>query len=108
MRPVQVVSLAGALKAGIAIGPHALVADEPVESGGTDAGPNPYEYLGAALGTCTVLTLKLYAARKVWPLDAVSTEVTGEQVGEVYRLMRKISLEGPLEAKVSWPGFAFP
>lgn len=50
---------------------HTLIADEPQDIGGDDFGPSPYEYLNAALASCTVMTLKLYANRKNWDLHEV-------------------------------------
>lgn len=50
---------------------HTLIADEPVDIGGSDFGPSPYEYLNAALAACTVMTLKMYAERKQWDLKEV-------------------------------------
>ncbi|MDO7172671.1 bifunctional alpha/beta hydrolase/OsmC family protein [Mariniflexile sp. AS56] len=50
---------------------HSFIADEPVSVGGDDFGPSPYEYLNAAIASCTVMTLKLYAERKKWDLQEV-------------------------------------
>jgi putative redox protein len=52
-------------------GRHMLVADEPVSAGGADVGPGPYEFLLMSLGSCTSMTVHLYAARKQWPLEQV-------------------------------------
>ena len=52
-------------------GRHVLHADEPVVAGGGDTGPGPYELILMALGSCTSMTVHLYAAQKKWPLDQV-------------------------------------
>lgn len=57
-------------------GQHRLVADEPVRSGGQDAGPAPYDLVLAGLGACTAITLRMYAQRKGWDLGEVSVELT--------------------------------
>ncbi len=58
---------------------HQLVADEPVEMGGTDLGPSPYQLLSAALGACTAMTIRLYARRKGMPLAHVACDVTHDR-----------------------------
>lgn len=59
-----IVSSDGFLKQQITAGRHKLIADEPREVGGSDAGPDPYSLLLAALGACTSMTLQLYARQK--------------------------------------------
>jgi len=55
----------------IAAGNHRLKSDEPAEAGGSDLGPTPYDFLLAALGSCTSMTVAMYARRKGWPLQHV-------------------------------------
>lgn len=88
---------------------HTLVADEPENLGGTDAGPNPYDYLVGALGACTAMTLRMYADRKGWPLESVTVRLGHEKIhardcescetenGKIDRIRINIELEGDLE-----------
>ena len=92
----------------ISIGPHQVVADEPKDAGGNDAGPNPYELLLAALGTCTSMTLRMYADRKGWKLEEVRVALTharsyardcaecDEKPTMIDRIERQITLTGEL------------
>lgn len=63
----------------VIVGEHRLLADEPEEYGGDDAGPDPYEWLNGALGACTSMTLRMYAERKGWPVAAVAVDVTHDK-----------------------------
>jgi putative redox protein len=75
---------------------HVIRADEPPEKGGTDTGPEAFELLLASLGACTAITLRMYARRKGWPLDAVQAEAGfDEEQGQ--RLIRmSLALTGAL------------
>jgi uncharacterized OsmC-like protein/pimeloyl-ACP methyl ester carboxylesterase len=55
---------------------HSFIADEPISIGGDDFGPSPYDLLNAGLAACTVMTLKLYAARKKWDLQEIFVYIT--------------------------------
>ena len=59
----------------ITSGRHVLGADEPVELGGQDTGPDPFELVLAGLGACTAMTLRMYAERKGWALDNVEVRL---------------------------------
>lgn len=105
--PVVVRSGVG-LRAEIAAGKHLFCADEPTDVGGRDEGPDPYQLLLASLGACTSMTLKLYAQRKKWPLEAVIVRLSHahghrddcERMDDpecrIQRIEREIELEGPL------------
>lgn len=83
--------------------------DEPRSAGGTEQGPTPYDHIAAALASCTVLTLRMYADRKDWPLEEVRAEVFHEKVhaedcenceheeGDIGLLTRTLTLTGDLD-----------
>jgi uncharacterized OsmC-like protein/fermentation-respiration switch protein FrsA (DUF1100 family) len=94
----------------ITVGPHRFLADEPVDAGGLDSGPGPYDLVLAGLGACTAMTLRLYAERKALPLERVTVELSHGRIhaadcescetkeGMVDRIERAIALAGPLDA----------
>jgi uncharacterized OsmC-like protein len=80
MREVVVHGDAGGFAQQILAGAHALTADEPIDSGGTDIGPSPYDLLLAALGACTSMTVGMYARRKAWPLESVTVRLRHSRI----------------------------
>ena len=64
----------------VTIGRHVMAADEPQSRGGQDAGPSPYEWVLAGLGTCTAITVRMYAERHNWPLARTTVELSHEKV----------------------------
>jgi putative redox protein len=86
----------GGFQQTVTIGPHVLTADEPVADGGSDAGPAPHEWLLAGLGTCTSMTVKMYADRKKWPLESVEVIVEGRREAEAFVFQRRVTLSGAL------------
>ena len=103
----------GKYQAMVVAGKHRMLADEPEEVGGLDSGPSPYDYLSAALGACTVMTLRMYAEHKNLPVTRISATVRhgkvhavdcedcGEEVrrngGRIDRFERRIAVEGDLD-----------
>ncbi|MEI9929091.1 MAG: OsmC family protein [Rhizomicrobium sp.] len=65
--------------------------------GGADAGPAPYEYLLASLGACTAITLRMYAERKEWPLEALEVSLHYERKGDVQHIERTLHFTGALD-----------
>jgi putative redox protein len=103
-----VVQLGAGVRTEITAGDHRLTSDEPAALGGTGGGPTPYDLVAAGLGSCTAVTLRLYADRKDWPLEGVTVHMThgrvhvadclsceDENVG-MFQITRTIDLRGPL------------
>lgn len=102
---------ARSFKQEIVAGEHHLVADEPISAGGGDAGPDPYDYLLAALGVCTSMTVGLYARRKQIPLENITVSLRHSRIyakdceecetkeGMLDRIEVELDLTGPLSAE---------
>src|SRR5258705_10226031 len=110
-REVVVEGSAKGFAQAITVGSHVLPADEPVEAGGTDTGPGPYDLLLAALGSCTSMTVAMYARRKQWPLETVRVRLRHSRIhaadcadcetkeGMLDHIDRDIELAGPLSGE---------
>src|SRR5213079_1157918 len=95
----------------VSIGPHRLLADEPVGAGGEDSGPGPYDLVLAGLGACTSMTMRLYADRKSLPLERVTVTLTHSKIhaedcaecetkaGMLDQIERVIAMEGNLDTE---------
>jgi putative redox protein len=95
----------------VAVGPHRLLADEPVAAGGEDTGLGPYDFLLAGLGACTSMTMRLYADRKSLPLERVTVTLKHSKIhaedcaecetkaGMLDQIDREIAVEGALDAE---------
>ena len=79
MQPV-IVRSGKSLRNDIEAGPHHMIGDEPASAGGTEAGPTPYDFLAAALGTCTSMTLRVVATKESIPLDGVEITVENDRM----------------------------
>ncbi len=100
----------GRFQVSVQAGPHRFLADEPVDVGGADTGPSPYDLMSAALGACTAMTLRMYARLKKLELGLVTVTVRHNKVhaadclectdderargGKIDRFERVISIDG--------------
>jgi putative redox protein len=107
---------AGKFQNVITAGRHRLIADDPASVGGLDCGPSPYDYLAAALGACTSMTLRLYADHKKLPLGRISVDVSHAKShakdceectesernsgGRIDRFERVISIDGEISEEL--------
>jgi uncharacterized OsmC-like protein/fermentation-respiration switch protein FrsA (DUF1100 family) len=95
----------------VSVGPHQMLADEPVAAGGEDSGPGPYDFVLAGLGACTSMTMRMYADRKSLPLQRVTVTLKHSKIyaqdcaecetreGMLDQIDRVISMEGALDAE---------
>ena len=92
----------------VTAGKHQFVADEPIDAGGTDEGPTPYDFLCAALGGCTSMTMRVVAKRENIPLEGAQVEVKSDRMyakdcadctspnGYIHKFDVRIKLKGNL------------
>lgn len=87
----------------IAAGPHKVISDVRVASGGSDQGASPHELFLGALGACTAMTMQMVAQRRKWDLKKVTVSVYEELVDDpanagqkITRITEEIAVEGNL------------
>lgn len=95
----------------VAVGPHRMLADEPVAAGGQDSGPGPYDFVLAGLGACTSMTMRMYADRKSLPMERVTVTLKHSKIhaqdcaecetrdGMLDQIERVIAIDGALDAE---------
>jgi uncharacterized OsmC-like protein/fermentation-respiration switch protein FrsA (DUF1100 family) len=95
----------------VSVGPHRMLADEPIGAGGEDTGPGPYDFVLAGLGACTSMTMRMYADRKSLPLERVTVTLKHSKIhaqdcaecetkeGMLDQIDRTIAMEGALDAE---------
>jgi putative redox protein len=90
---------AGAFQVKATAGTATFFVDEPLEAGGLGSGPTPYDLLSAAIGSCSLMTMRLYADRKKWPLERIRVSVTHHRDGLGARdvFVREIQFVGTLD-----------
>ncbi|MCB0934382.1 MAG: OsmC family protein, partial [Mycobacterium sp.] len=104
----------GKFQNAVQAGRHRMFADEPESVGGMDSGPSPYDFLSIALGACTAMTLRLYAAHKKLDIGRISVDVSHAKIhasdceecseaeraggGKIDRFERVISVDGNVPA----------
>ena len=108
MAQVKVTTGTDKYKTEITTSTHQLLADEP-KPYGEDLGPNPYEFLLMAVGSCVGMTLKMYADRKGWDLQEVEIELDQERKhardcedcesedGYIHFIRKKLRFKGNLD-----------
>ena len=101
MRDVAVGWAGGKFAQNIEVANHRIRSDEEADKGGDDTGATPHELLLAALGSCTAMTLKVYAERKGWPLRDVHVTLSGSSANGDggYVISRRIAIDGDLDAE---------
>lgn len=83
-----------AFSVAIDVSGFALTGDEPVDAGGGNLGPAPYDLLLAALGECTAMTVRWYARKQGWPLDKVEVSLTHHKDNKTDVFSKKITITG--------------
>jgi len=99
MRKVESRFGEGPLQQKLTAGELEFLSDAEISKGGSNTGPSPHEYLGAALAACTSMTLKMYAGRKAIPLENAIVTVYIERIDDIETLSRDIQLIGNLSAE---------